>query len=429
MKLPKKLSAWQRRFFFIFSILWLTPSFADLFAKLQQQINQADNNAVLIVKAGIYKGNLVINKPITLIGEQGAILDGNHQGHVIEIKAPNVTIQNLKIQYSGFNLTNLDAGIFVGRHAENTLIKHNIFYLNASGIWVDGTKSVNILNNKIEGDLSVRSQDRGNGIHLYNVHNALVDGNEIWHTRDAIYIDTSNHNTLQNNDMHDLRYGVHYMYSYHNKVLNNYSHHTRSGYALMQSKYLTVIGNRSENDENYGILMNFITKSTIKNNIISNIEQGGNVGLDVGGLEDEGKAIFIYNSLYNEISGNTFKNSGIGIHLTAGSEDNTLYNNDFINNHTQVKYVSNRQQEWSKDKKGNYWSDYLGWDRNNDNIGDKPYIPNDNIDKLLWKYPLAKVLMHSPSIEVLHYVQGQFPVLRSPGIRDSFPLMQAKNKP
>ncbi len=413
--------------YFYFSLFYGAILNAQSFTKLQQQLDQAKPHSIIDIPIGFYQGNLIINKPLVLNGQKGVVFDGNRQGHVIQINASNVTIQNIKIQNSGFNLTHLDAGIFISKKAENTLIQNNTFYHNASGLWLDGCHGTKILNNKIEGDLSIRSQDRGNGIHLFNVQNTLVDGNEIWHTRDAIYIDTSTFNTLQNNDMHDLRYGVHYMYSYHNKVLNNYSHHTRSGYALMQSKYLTVIGNRSENDENYGILMNFITKSTIKNNIIKHIKQGGNVGLDLGGLAEEGKAIFIYNSLYNEISGNLFEDSGIGIHLTAGSEDNQIYENAFIRNHTQVKYVANRQQEWSNHQKGNFWSDYLGWDRDDNGIGDKPYIPNDNIDKLLWKYPLAKVLMHSPSIEILHYVQQQFPVLQSPGVRDSYPLMKLKN--
>lgn len=66
----------------------------------------------------------------------------------------------------------------------------------------------------------------------------------------------------------------------------------------------------------------------------------------------------------------------------------------------------------------------MGWDRNNDGIGDRPFEPNDNVDKLLWKYPLAKLLMNSPSVQILRWAQMQFPVFKSPGITDSYPLMQ-----
>ncbi|WP_258868224.1 hypothetical protein [Alkalilimnicola ehrlichii] len=59
-----------------------------------------------------------------------------------------------------------------------------------------------------------------------------------------------------------------------------------------------------------------------------------------------------------------------------------------------------------------------------DGIGDTPYEPNDAVDRLLWKYPLAKVLMNSPAIQVLRWAQRQFPVFRPQGVRDSAPLMR-----
>ena len=51
------------------------------------------------------------------------------------------------------------------------------------------------------------------------------------------------------------------------------------------------------------------------------------------------------------------------------------------------------------------------------------YEPNDSVDKLLWRYPSAKLLMNSPAIEALRWIQKDFPVLKSPGVTDSFPLM------
>jgi nitrous oxidase accessory protein len=206
--------------------------------------------------------------------------------------------------------------------------------------------------------------------------------------------------------------------------VDNRTDHTRTGYALMQSKYLTVTGNRSEHDQNYGILMNYIVYSTIADNTIIGVRPG--TSRILGGeavLGAEGKAIFIYNSQFNEIHGNLFADSDIGIHLTAGSEDNKIYENAFIQNQTQVKYVATRSQEWSHDGKGNYWSDYLGYDMNGDGVGDLPYEPNDGVDRVLWKYPMAKVLMHSPAVETLHWVQRQFPVLRPLGVKDSHPLI------
>ena len=392
---------------------------------LQQQLDAAKTADHLILDAGIYSGNFIINKSITLSAEQGAIIDAKGHGHALEIKAADVTIYDLMIQNWGHNLTNLDAGIFVHKSADNTEIRNNHFKGDASGMWVDSAPNIQIINNKVEGNDTMRSSDRGNGIHLSHVTGALVKGNEVWHTRDGIYIETSNGNELNSNYLHDLRYGIHYMYSYTNTITNNHTKGTRTGYAFMQSKFLTVTNNRSENDVNYGMLLNFITKSTIENNTVTGVQNMRNAQMTHSkqGYKPEGKALFIYNSLFNKIHGNTLADSDMGIHLTAGSEDNTFSGNAFVSNNKQVKYVANRVQDWSSEQQGNYWSDYLGWDMDGDGIGDVAYEPNDGVDRLLWKFPTAKLLFNSPAIEVLRWVQRQFPVLKSPGIVDSYPLM------
>ncbi|HBM10699.1 MAG TPA: copper-binding protein, partial [Pseudomonas sp.] len=177
-------------------------------------------------------------------------------------------------------------------------------------------------------DTSIRSQDRGNGIHLYAVSGARIIDNQVRNTRDGIYIDTSNGNHIEGNVLEDLRYGVHYMFANDNSVIGNVTRRTRTGYALMQSRKLEVIGNRSEGDENYGILMNYITYSTIRDNVVSDVRSGSTGDSMISGAE--GKALFIYNSLFNTIAGNRFEKSALGIHLTAGSEDNRISGNAFI---------------------------------------------------------------------------------------------------
>src|SRR5690606_24929626 len=125
------------------------------------------------------------------------------------------------------------------------------------------------------------------------------------------------------------------------------------------------------------------------------------------------------------ISHNHFTDSVMGIHLTAGSEDNKIFGNAFIANQQQVKYVATRTQEWSENGRGNYWSDYLGWDSNTDDIGDLIYEPNDNIVRLLCLYPQMRLLLQSRAYEFLRCVQQAFPVLKTLGVLDCLPLMRA----
>jgi len=392
---------------------------------LQTILDSALAGDLILLQPGTYVGNFVINQSITLKGinteHNPVIIDANGLGDALRIKSPHVTIDNLHIRRWGDNLTNQNAGIYIEKQASHPIIKNNDLRGPAAGIYVDKSHYGKILNNKVQGNELMRPSDRGNGIHLVMVKHVEVDGNEIWHTRDGLYIISSNENRLTNNFIHDLRFGVHYMYSYTNVVSDNLTLNTRVGYALMQSKFLTVTNNQAINSNDHGLLMNFITKSVITGNYISGVQQTRTPGV----LGSDGKGMFVYNSLFNDISGNWLSNAQIGIHLTAGSEDNKIKDNSFVNNPIQIKYVSNREQQWN----GNYWSNYLGWDTDNNGTGDVPFEPNDGIDKLLWKYPQAKLLMNSPAILTLRWVQREFPLLKPPGVMDTSPLMASRFKP
>ncbi len=409
--------------------MWLPGGLlaADLTATpgepLQPLIERAERGDRLLLPEGRYPGPLVIDRTLTLSGATGAVIDAGGEGHAVVLDAPDIVIEGVTIENWGANLTDMDAGIFIEESADGSVIRDSRLEGPGFGLWLDAVSDVQVLDNVIRGDAAVRSQDRGNGVHLFNSRNVRVEGNDIRHTRDGIYIDTSSQCLLRGNHMQELRYGVHYMYAYDNRVEENTTRDTRTGYALMQSKRLRVIGNRSEGDRNYGILMNNITDSLLRDNRITRAHQRRDAqgkGLVSGA---DGKALFVYNSQYNRFEANRLAESDIGIHLTAGSEDNELVGNAFVDNRQQVMYVATRAQEWSEAGHGNYWSDYLGWDLDGDGVGDTPYEPNDAMDRLLWRYPVARLLMHSPAVLALRWVQRQFPVFRPQGVKDSHPLM------
>lgn len=394
-------------------------------APLQQVLAAAAPGDTVRVAEGVHLGNFVVEVPLTLVGEPGAILDGQRRGSVLTLAAPGATVRDLHIREDGADINTMDSGIFVAREAAGAVIENTRIEARGFGIWLDAVPDVKVIGNRISGDTALRSQDRGNGLQLYNVTGAEIRGNEVWEARDGIYIDVSNHNRLIGNLLRDQRYGVHYMFSHSNEVRDNETRNNRLGYALMQSRQLEVVGNRSIRDQNYGFLMNFIVESVIAENVAVEAQRGSLTAAPDGHAISgtEGKALFVYNSLFNEIRDNLFARTEIGIHMTAGSEDNAFHGNAFVANETQVKYVALREQEWSLEGRGNYWSDYLGWDLSGDGLGDIPYEPNDSVDRLIWTYPMAKILMNSPAVQVLRWVQREFPILRPPGVRDSHPLM------
>lgn len=392
---------------------------------LQKVLDSSQDGDILTLSEGQYFGNFVVSNQIVLRGEKGSVIDAQGKGHALTLNNSHITIDNLTIVNWGDDLTLQNSGIYSNEkvnheRAVGLIIKNNTLSGDGFGIWLNHITQSKVFNNKVKGNLALRSADRGNGIQVANVTHSHVYKNEVYEIRDGIYVISSQNNLIENNVMHDLRYGIHYMYSYDNTVKDNTAYNTRAGYALMSSRRLTITGNKTTDSEDYGFLLNFITQSTFTDNHIKNVWTKPENKV----LGRDGKGLFVYNSGFNTLENNIVDTAEIGIHLTAGSENIKIYGNSFINNPTQVKYVSNAKQEWSKDGQGNYWSNYLGWDMDNDGIGDAIFEPNDGIDKLVWQYPEMKMIMDSPAILILRWVQKQFPVLKPPGVKDSYPLMK-----
>ena len=390
---------------------------------LQGLIAAARPGAVVTVAPGVYHGHLRIDKPLTLVGAPGAVLDGDGSGDVVRIAAPRTTVKGLTIRDSGTDLTVMNAGIYVEKRAYGAALIGNRLEKVLFGIYLDGASGAKVIGNRIRGIARLRRADRGDGIHLWNDRNTLVKGNDIADTRDGIYIYISPQTRIVDNRLHGVRYGIHYMYSNNDEVAGNTSFGNLAGYALMQSRNLRIHDNISDGDRDYGILLNYVTFSRFSGNRIAGVRGEA----DAGGAVipgAEGKGIFVYNSEYDRFTDNTVADCPIGIHVTAGSDHDVFYGNTFLHNRAQVKYVQNMQEEWSWRGVGNYWSDYLGWDMNGDGIGDVPYRPNDGVDVLLWEYPEAALLMNSPAVLALRYVQRAFPIFAPTSVADSHPLMK-----
>ncbi|MGA0587653.1 nitrous oxide reductase family maturation protein NosD [Dyella sp. KRB-257] len=399
------------------------PPLAAADDPLLQAVAAAPPGSTVTVPPGVHRVNLVLDKPITLLGQPGAILDGGGRGDVLRIGGSQVTVRGLTLRHSGTDLTATDAGIFVERRSVDVTIADNRIEHSLFGIYLDGATRVRVERNTIRGMTTLRVPDRGDGIHLWNDTGCSIEANDIAGSRDGIYVYVSPHNVIARNRIRDVRYGIHYMYSNDNTVAGNVSRDSVAGYALMSSAHLTVRDNIALDERSYGFLLNYISYSEIAGNQVRGV-RGQHDARDALIEGADGKGMFVYLSQFNSIRDNLLADAQIGIHMTAGSEHNRVYGNAFKANRVQVKYVQNIAEEWSARGRGNFWSDYLGWDMNADGIGDIPYRPNDGVDVLLWKYPTARTLMSSPSILLLRYVQRAFPVFTPPSIEDSHPLMQ-----
>ena len=381
---------------------------------LQTAIDLAQPGDTLLLATGTYSGSINIHQSLTLSGNgpnnkniSDSIIDGEGSSHVITVSAPDVVIKGLTIQHSGNVLEDEDSGIFITDRGDRARIEANHLEHNLIGVYLKGPESAVVSNNVIIGSQFHRVNDRGNGVYLWNTPGSIVKDNKIRYGRDGIFVNGSRNNIFSGNHMSDLRFAIHYMYANDSEVSNNISLNNHVGFALMFSDRITVKNNISSGDDQRGLFFNFANYSVIEGNRVVGAE----------------KCVFIYNANFNQINNNSFEECIIGIHFTAGSEKNEIYGNAFINNRSQVKYVGTRYIEWSKEGRGNYWSDNVAFDIDDNGIADQIYKPNDLVDQIVWRHPLAKLLLNSPSVQILKWAQAEFPGLHPGGVTDSTPLM------
>ncbi|MCL2657522.1 MAG: nitrous oxide reductase family maturation protein NosD [Betaproteobacteria bacterium] len=381
---------------------------------LAAAISAAAAGDVLLIAPGTYRANLHIDKPLTLRAADSRkrpLIDGGNQGDVIRVIAPDVVLDGLIVRNSGGDLGAQNAGVYIQPGAHRAVVRNCDFSYTLFGLWIEKSNDVLIENNLITGKRDYASAQRGNGIQLYNTERAKIIGNNISFVRDGIYVDVSHHALFAKNRMHRVRYGTHYMTSYYNVWEDNDTYENRGGLALMEVRNQIVRRNRAWSNSDHGIMLRTIQDSVIENNVVAKNVRG----------------FFIYDAEYNVLRNNLVIANRVGIHLAAGSYRNEVYNNDFIRNRDQIRYVAARDQTWGQ-KGANFWSNYVGWDQDGDGRGDIPYEASDAIDRVVWRYPLSKLLLNSPAVQTLHMVARQFPVLRAPSIVENNPMMQPHYK-
>jgi nitrous oxidase accessory protein len=400
-------------------------------ATLQQRINAALPGETVRIETGVHAGSIVVDKPLTLIGEAGAEIRGNGLGKVLTIAADDITVRDLRITGSGLQLFNDDAAVFVtGNRAkiENCVIADSLH-----GIYLKKASGAQILNNRIQGkttlaaspepvekgigtstencDTALVSNRRGNGIHQWNCEGNLIRGNEISDMRDGIYFSFTNNSRVENNLIHHVRYGLHYMYSDGNIFENNTFSENAAGAAIMFSRDMVVRGNRFVNNRGYrayGLIFQSSDRSRLQENEIT----GNAVGLSFNQCNQ------------NEIVGNRVTRNYIGLRFGSNSDANRFTENVFARNlhsiETGASDVSGSL--WAVNGVGNFWDTELQLDLDRDGVIDIPHREMDLFGILRRDFPAIALLSDSPAVKLLRFANERAVIPGMSAIEDPAPL-------
>jgi len=394
------------------------------YQNITQGLSHALMNETIFVYNGTYYENVVMNKTLSLIGENKhtTIIDGNRTGNVVCIKAEYVTVTGFTVQnsgpegygiylYYGSSYSNVsyniiknnkwgiksetgrppvhDCNIIIGnevlssRYAgiELTLSDHNVIANNTIS---DGILLCYSENNTIYGNYVPRGgmNERYGSINLRAVSNSKVIYNNV-SGGNVIRLDESDSNEIAGNSIRGGQRAIILEDSHNNAIMhNNISGSDYQAIYMITAENNTISNNTAlQNDGGFYLM------TMCKNNIFSN----NNISYNS------------FNALYlddysdkNTFVNNTVSFSDCGIYI-RNSWYNVLFHNNFINNTEQVSSTDS-QNVWDSGypSGGNYWDDYKGIDLYGgpfqdetgcDGIGDKPYVIDENNQD---NYPLME---------------------------------------
>ena len=374
-------------------------------ASLQQRIAAAAPGARIDVGPGVYDGDVVIDKPLHLVGNGRPLLRGRGDGTVVVIAAPDVSIEGFDIDgRKGGDLGKDASGILVA--APRAVIRDCRVSNALFGIYLKAAPGSRIEHCRVSGIKEKSAGEKGSGIHVWNTDGFVLTDNVVYDVRDGIYIQSSPNGTVLRNVARDLRYGLHYMYSDDNLFEDNVFENADAGTAIMYSKRLAFRRNQFMHNRGFasvGLLLQGCDRVIAEHNLIA----------------DNARGVFMEGTSRTTVRENVIAESDVALVVFASASTTSITGNSFVANLAPLAFVGRRTDT---SVSGNYWSDNDALDLDGDGRTDQPYRLSSLFDHLRGNLTAADLFSRSLSASALAAAERSFPVLDLTPIVDPSPL-------
>ena len=378
-------------------------------SEIERIVNNATPHAIIKFAPGNYQiHELIIRKPLTLLGTNQVVFNGQQLGSVLVLEGKNIHVKGIAIINTGYSSIDERAAIKLlsayGCIIDGVHIKNTCF-----GISLVNASNCVIKNNQIHA-VGISEQRSGNAIHAWKSDSLTIKNNNVSGHRDGIYFEfVSKTGVYKNTSSNNLRYGIHFMFSNDDEYVGNVFDRNGSGVAVMFSSRVHIRNNtfsQGSGAANFGILLKEINDSEVKGNLFIR---------NTNGLYMEGT-----NRVY--LIHNQFVENGWACRVQASCSSVIVNSNNFIGNSFDMATNGSLA---SQNFNGNYWDTYSGYDINKDGIGDIPHSPVSMYSMIVERMPYAIMLYRSFTVFLLDRSERVMPGLTTEQVKDVKPAMQA----
>ena len=351
----------------------------------------------------------------------------------------------------------------------NIILNKNIILLGRNYPVLDGEKKFEILtvsgiNITIKGfQLQNCGQSAMNdyaSIKIIDSKNVLIEDNRVINSFFGIHLSNSSYITIRHNSIsgsptseQNTGNGIHLWKCNHALIDNNYVTGHRDGIYFEFVTESTIQNNLSEKNIRYGLHFMFSNSDNYLNNTF-NSNGAGVAVMYSHKVKMEGNKFEMnwgpasYGILLKDITdsyihNNTFYKNSVGIHMEGSSrinafknifrengwaikvqascDDNNFYQNNFYGNSFDI--ATNGTMVLNKFY-NNYWDKYEGYDRNKDGVGDVPYHPVSMYSMIVEQNPNSLILLRSFMVSLLDKAEKAIPSLTPENLIDDKPMIK-----
>lgn len=389
----------------------LTVGQGQAYATLDAALAAARDGDTLQVHGGVYPA-VVVDKSVSLIGQDRPVIDGGGQGTVVRLTAPNTVLQGFVVRGSGPEPDRDHAGVTVT--GAGSVVASNTLEDVLFGVYVSEADDVIVRDNDITSKATFEEARKGDGIRVWYSNGVQLLDNTIHDARDIV-LWYSNNLVLSGNRVTHGRYGVHFMYCDGARVEHNDFESNSTGLYVMYSRDVALRFNTIRGQwgpSGYGVGFKESDDITLSDNII--VDNRGGLFFDGTPFSLEGFARVTNNIIaYNDV-GVTLMPAVKGIEITG----NTFWDN------TQQMSLAGSGTPGINTWHGNAWSDYTGYDLDGDGVGDTPYRAERAFEGVADHEPLLRAFYFSPAAQAIEFAGQALPVLKpQPRLEDSAPRL------